>query len=154
MTDLRTVLFAAAVFFSGNTLLCAADRMPLWPEWKMPDAQPQQIAAFLQEQQAPGFNPDEHRLPYIEWMPPPAKPNGVCMILISDGFRDVLGEDARHGNRMRPPYACASRSYFPEDRKSGNRKLYVDGARLGVHEPQEVQQVILSYYRKMKETVQ
>ena len=85
MTDLRTVLFAAAVFFSGNTLLCAADRMPLWPEGKMPDAQPQQIAAFLQEQQAPGFNPDEHRLPYIEWMPPPAKPNGVCMILISGG---------------------------------------------------------------------
>jgi acetyl esterase/lipase len=59
--------------------------MPLWPEGKMPDAQPQQIAAFLQAQQAPGFNPDEHRLPYIEWMPPPAKPNGVCMILISGG---------------------------------------------------------------------
>ena len=63
----------------------ADERVPLWPDGKMPDAQPHQIAAMLQEQEAPGFNPDEHRFPYIEWMPPPARPNGICMILISGG---------------------------------------------------------------------
>ncbi len=75
---LATALNAAAVAVAGERVL-------LWPEGKMPDAQPQQIAAMLDEQQAPGFKPDEHRAPYIEWLAPPAKPNGTCMMLISGG---------------------------------------------------------------------
>ena len=83
---LMLVLVAAvAVSALATVETVAGERILLWPEGKMPDAQPQQIAAFLQEQEAPGFDPNEHRFPYIEWMPPPAKPNGVCMILISGG---------------------------------------------------------------------
>lgn len=33
----------------------------------------------------PGFKPEEHRMPYIEWFERPAKPNGACMILVSGG---------------------------------------------------------------------
>ncbi len=34
---------------------------------------------------AEGFNPDQYRMPYLEWFDKPAKPNGTCMILISGG---------------------------------------------------------------------
>ena len=63
----------------------AWERQPLWPKDKMPDAQPQQIAAMTNVSKAPGFNPDEWRMPYIEWYEKPANPNGCCMILISGG---------------------------------------------------------------------
>ena len=75
----------AALVFALTAVAVAGERVLLWPDGKMPDAQPQQVAAMLEEQQAPGFNPDEHRAPYIEWLAPPAKPNGTCMILISGG---------------------------------------------------------------------
>ncbi len=51
----------------------------------MPDAQPHQIAAMTDELKAPGFVKADHREPYLEWFEPPAKPNGVCMILVSGG---------------------------------------------------------------------
>lgn len=70
----------AALVFAVAAVAVAGERVLLWPEGKMPDAQPQQIAAMLYEQQTPGFNPDEHRAPYIEWLAPPTKPNGTCMV--------------------------------------------------------------------------
>lgn len=53
----------------------------------MPDAQPGQIAAMTSESGTPGFKPDKHRMPYLEWFeaPAPDVDNDVCMILISGG---------------------------------------------------------------------
>ena len=39
-----------------TALVLAAVIQPLWPEAKVPDAQPQQIAAPSQEVSRPGFN--------------------------------------------------------------------------------------------------
>ena len=82
----------AIMVFAAAAVAVAGECVPLWPEGKMPDVQPQQIAAMLDEQQSPGFNPDEHRFPYIKWMPPPARPNGTCMILISGGAYKRLAD--------------------------------------------------------------
>ena len=67
--------------------LAAQQRQPIWPKGKMPDAQPQQIAAMTDEADAPGFKPDKHRIPYLEWYAAPdaAVDNDACMILISGG---------------------------------------------------------------------
>ena len=73
-------LLAAAAFAAG-----AGEHIYLWPEGKMPNAQPHQIAASTEDARAKGFKADEWRRPYIEWCEPPAKPNGCCMILISGG---------------------------------------------------------------------
>lgn len=67
----------------------------LWPEGKMPDATDFQIAAYKQEVAKEGFNPDKHRMPYIEWLEKPEHPNGTCVILISGGGYNNLS-DARH----------------------------------------------------------
>ncbi len=68
-------------------LVLAAAIQPLWPEAKVPDAQPHQVAAPSQEVARPGFNADEHRMPYLEWSEPPAadKKTQACVILISGG---------------------------------------------------------------------
>ena len=59
----------------------------VWPKDKMPDAQPGQIAAMTDEAGKAGFNPDEHRIAYLDWYeaPAPEVRNGGCMILISGG---------------------------------------------------------------------
>ena len=75
---LVAALSVAAVF--------AGERVPLWPEGKMPDSQPHQIAAMTDEAGKPGFKADEHRMPYVEWFDAPT--NGAakgCIILISGG---------------------------------------------------------------------
>jgi acetyl esterase/lipase len=62
----------------------------------MPDAQSQQIAAMTDEANAPGFKPDKHRMPYLEWFeaPDPSVDNDVCMILISGGsYKNVCDVD-------------------------------------------------------------
>ncbi len=53
----------------------------------MPDAQSGQIAAMTDESTRADFNPDEHRIPYLEWFDAPSDDvrNGGCMILISGG---------------------------------------------------------------------
>lgn len=73
-------------------LLCSVcswggEREYLWPKGKMPDAQSGQIAAMTDESQAPGFRPEKHRVPYLEWFetPNPKIDNDACMILISGG---------------------------------------------------------------------
>ena len=67
--------------------LTAQQREYIWPAGRMPDAQPGQIAAMTDEADAPGFLPDAHRIPYLEWFPAPADSvrKDVCMILISGG---------------------------------------------------------------------
>ncbi|MCR5277675.1 MAG: alpha/beta hydrolase fold domain-containing protein [Bacteroidales bacterium] len=59
----------------------------IWPKDKMPDAQPGQIAAMIDEAQAEGFKPDAHRQPYLEWFEAPdaSVRTDACMILISGG---------------------------------------------------------------------
>lgn len=70
--------------------LGAYERQDLWPKDKMPDAQAHQIGAMTNVSKAAGFNPDEWRMPYIEWYEKPANPNGTCMILISGGSYSVV----------------------------------------------------------------
>ena len=62
-----------------------AERQPVWPAGAMPDRQPHQIAAMTDEAEAPGFDPAAHAEPFLDWYPPPARPNGRCAILISGG---------------------------------------------------------------------
>ncbi len=58
----------------------------IWPEGRMPYAQPHQIAAKTGEMAAPGFNPDDFRRPYIDWyLPNPTCRTDLCMITISGG---------------------------------------------------------------------
>ena len=42
------------------------EREPLWPKGKMPDAQPGLTAVMTDEAKAPGFNPDNYRMPYLD----------------------------------------------------------------------------------------
>jgi len=67
--------------------MAAQQRQYIWPKGQMPDTQPQQIAAMTDEANAPGFKPDKHRIPYLEWYAAPeaAVDNDACMILISGG---------------------------------------------------------------------
>ena len=78
--------FTLLLLLSSLQLL-GQEREPLWPKNKMPDAQDGQIAAMTNESNAPGFKPDKHRIPYLEWFeaPDPSVDNDVCMILISGG---------------------------------------------------------------------
>jgi acetyl esterase/lipase len=71
-------LMAAVLAFAG-------ERVALWPEGKIPDFQPQQIAATTQEVKEPGFKPAERVMPYLDWYEAPAEKNGACMLLISGG---------------------------------------------------------------------
>ncbi len=67
--------------------VAAQQREYIWPAGRMPDAQVGQIAAMTDEAEAPGFLPEAHRIPYLEWFPAPADDvkKDVCMILISGG---------------------------------------------------------------------
>ena len=85
MKKIIGLTFAFAAF-----VVVAGERVPLWPEGKMPDAQPHQIAAMLDEAQKSGFKAEEHRMPYLEWFEAPT--NGTakgCIILISGGSYEV-----------------------------------------------------------------
>ena len=63
------------------------EREYIWPEGKMPDAQPHQVAVKSGEKKAPGFNPDDFRRPYIEWYAPNPATSRVdlCVLFISGG---------------------------------------------------------------------
>ena len=77
------MMFALAVW----TAFAATEREYIWPDGKMPDAQPHQIAAMTDVSRAQGFTADEWRKPYLEWCDAPAAEGktDVCMILISGG---------------------------------------------------------------------
>ncbi len=82
----KSLLAIVAVCLSFS-LFAAGERQAVWPEAKMPDRQEHQIAAMTDEVGAAGFNPDKHRIAYLEWFDAPAREvrNGGCMILISGG---------------------------------------------------------------------
>jgi len=84
----KTILVVAglcAVSLWANLPMGA--KIALWPHGKMPHAQPHQIAATTAEARAPGFNPDENRMPHLQWfeMPADAPRTRACMIIISGG---------------------------------------------------------------------
>ena len=61
------------------------ERVSLWPKSKIPDFQPQQIAATSEETKVPGFNAAAHTMPYLNWYDAPKEKSGGCMLLISGG---------------------------------------------------------------------
>ncbi|MBP5790758.1 MAG: alpha/beta hydrolase fold domain-containing protein [Kiritimatiellae bacterium] len=81
----RAIALAAILYSSFFILHSYADRQYVWPEGKMPDAQPHQIAAMTDVSNKEDFNADEWRRPYLDWFAAPENPNGACMILISGG---------------------------------------------------------------------
>jgi acetyl esterase/lipase len=74
-----------SMWIVAAALACAGERAGLWPVGKIPDFQPQQIAATTQEVDAAGFKAAEHTMPYLDWYEAPAEKNGACMLLISGG---------------------------------------------------------------------
>ncbi len=61
----------------------------IWAEGKMPDSQPQQIAAKTHVARAPGFKREANRRPFIEWFVPKAENRkDVCIITVSGGGFD------------------------------------------------------------------
>ena len=85
LSDMKKI-FTLLILFSFFRL-GAFEREPVWPAGKMPDANGRQIAVMVNELRTPGFNPDDHREPYLEWFETPdaSVRNGACMILISGG---------------------------------------------------------------------
>lgn len=76
---------ALMLLMSLATFSVLAEKEYLWPEGRMPDAQPKQIAAMTDVSYEKDFNASEWRKPYIDWLTPPEHPNGTCVILISGG---------------------------------------------------------------------
>ena len=84
---LALMTFAASASFGPLTPSAVPyEREYIWPEGKMPDVQPHQIAAKTGETKAPGFRADAFRRPYIEWYAPnPACKTDLCVLVISGG---------------------------------------------------------------------
>ena len=83
--------FVLMLFVCCTLNALAWEREMIWPKGKMPDAQQHQIAAMTDEASGEKFNPDKHRVAYLEWFDAPAadvKNNGG-MILISGGSYEV-----------------------------------------------------------------
>ena len=132
----------------------AGERVKIWPEGGMPDAQPHQIGAMADEAKAQGFVADEHRDPYLEWLDPPAVPNGCCMILISGGgyysLCDVKLVDGWAGKFTAAGFQCVKLVYrtprpkgLPfyqsawEDGQRGVRLVRADAAKRGL-DPEKI----------------
>ena len=64
----------------------SGERVPLWPEGRIPDFQAHQIGAMTDEASTNADWRAAHRMPYLEWFEAPGT-NAVraCMILISGG---------------------------------------------------------------------
>jgi len=68
----------------------------IWPEGRIPDFQPQQVAAKYAETLAPDFKADANRRPYIEWYAPdPAKKTDLCVLFVSGGGFGTCCDAAR-----------------------------------------------------------
>ena len=81
------LVVCAAVALTIAASYAATEREYIWPEGKMPNAQPHQVGATTAEQKAPGYNADNYRRPYLDWFDQPSAENktDICMILISGG---------------------------------------------------------------------
>ena len=84
---MKKFLGSLLIILISTLQLSAWERESIWPKGKMPDAQKHQIAAMTDEAGKEGFNPDKHRVAYLEWFEAPdaSVRNGSCMILISGG---------------------------------------------------------------------
>ena len=84
-----TVLVAGCCLASFGPLTPSAkpyERTYIWPDGKMPDVQPHQIAAKTGEKEMPGFKADDFRRPYIDWYAPnPDCKTDLCVMTISGG---------------------------------------------------------------------
>lgn len=82
---IKTLLVSLVVILAAATP--KPERENLWTKRNMPDTQKHQIAEMTAVTKAPGFNPDKHRIPYLEWFEAPADSvrTEACMILISGG---------------------------------------------------------------------
>ena len=86
----------AASFGPLNPSAQPYEREYIWPDGKMPDVQPHQIAAKTGEAKAPGFKPDEFRRPYIEWYAPnPTNRTDLCVVVISGGGFNCCCDEKR-----------------------------------------------------------
>ena len=77
--------------FEASGIGPAGPKTAIWPEGRIPDFQPHQIAATTQERDAPGFDPAANRMPYLQWYAPPRPVFGdkaPCAIVISGGGYD------------------------------------------------------------------
>lgn len=75
------------------------EREYIWPEGKMPDVQPHQIAAKTGEKDAPGFIPADFIRPYIDWYAPnPECRTDLCVITVSGGGFEICCD----AERLRP----------------------------------------------------
>ncbi len=83
MISLISILASLAIGCGAS----AYEREAIWPEAVMPDAQDHQFAAMTDESRKKGFDPEKHRVAYLEWFEAPEESvrNGGCMILISGG---------------------------------------------------------------------
>lgn len=83
----RKLLSLSMLLMLTAATIMAGERQQLWPKGKMPNAQSHQIGVMNNERKAPGFNPDKHRMGYIEWFDAPDRSvaNGGIMVLISGG---------------------------------------------------------------------
>ena len=82
-TALALLTCGAATAFAA----VAGEIENLWPEGRIPDFQPHQIALPTNMLKSESFRAGERHMPYLEWCQPPAASNrlDVCMILISGG---------------------------------------------------------------------
>ena len=84
---------------SGRTYAAPCDRTYIWPDGKIPDFQPSQIAAKTEEVAAPGFKADDFRRPYIDWYEPnPKCRTDLCVVTVSGGGFEKCCD----AERMRP----------------------------------------------------
>ena len=84
MNKMKKTILAFALL--GLSCAFAGEKQYLWKSIEtMPDYQPQQVGALTDEMKAPGYKPDDYRIPYIEWLEKPANPNGGIVLLISGG---------------------------------------------------------------------
>ena len=91
----RKAILAAAAIAAGCCLASFGPLQPsavpcereyIWPEGKMPDVQPHQIAAKTAERKMPGFRAEDFRRPYIDWYAPaPDRKIDLCVITVSGG---------------------------------------------------------------------
>jgi acetyl esterase/lipase len=93
----------------------SAERVPLWPEGKIPNFQPQQIAATSQEAKTPGFKAEANTMPHLNWYEPPKEKNGACMLLISGGAYEGCVDGAwisKVANKLTElGYVCVNLTY-------------------------------------------
>ena len=71
-------------------------RQYIWPDGKMPNAQPHQIAAKLDETKRPSFRADDARRPYLEWYAPgDSNRTDLCVLTVSGGGFNCCCDAAR-----------------------------------------------------------